>query len=118
MLVGGARTFGVDSFFRYLQLQFDRPTKIGEDQPMSDTVKQPQPRSHIVDTTGNRLQQLLDQGKLSRAEAARRGGVAVEVVNRILGQKPVRRVKLLAVAAGLNVGPEEIIHAWDGCGDG
>lgn len=76
------------------------------------TSRSLQPASHVVTTVGNDLQRVLDDQKLSRAEAARRSGVHVQVINRILADMPVRRVKALAVAAGLEVSPRTIVPSW------
>ena len=69
-------------------------------------------RRDMVDTTESKLQDILDEKRLTMASLARMANVSVEVVRRIRDGLSVRRDKFLAIVNSLEIRPEELVKNW------
>lgn len=70
-------------------------------------------RQDIVDTTGSKLQDILDSRQLTMSGLARMADVSHEVVRKIRDGKTVRRDKFFAILKALKMKPEEILSNWN-----
>lgn len=69
-------------------------------------------RRDIVDSSGNKLQSILDARGLTMAALARKANVSVEVVRRLRDGKTLRRDKFFAIVNQLGVSPVDVIPSW------